>query len=88
MSFIHHSFHSGELLQPSDHLHCPPLGPLQLVHIFLVLEALDLDTLFQVWPHKGQSTARHAANRSPDLFVCYFLVLSLHLKGQRRKLQF
>ena len=30
-------FFTGEVLQPSHHLHGPPLDPLQQLHIFLVL---------------------------------------------------
>ena len=35
----------GEVLQPSDRLCGPPLDPLQQLHIFPVLGALDLDTV-------------------------------------------
>ena len=41
-------FFTGEVLQPSDHLHGPPLEPLQQLHVFLVLGALDLDTVVQM----------------------------------------
>ena len=33
----------GEVLQPSGHLHGPPLDPVQNLHIFPVLGALVLD---------------------------------------------
>ncbi|KAJ7397896.1 hypothetical protein BTVI_130714 [Pitangus sulphuratus] len=37
-----------EVLQPSDHLPGPSLGPIQKVHICLVLRIPDLDEAFQV----------------------------------------
>ncbi|GAB0199223.1 cytosolic phospholipase A2 gamma [Grus japonensis] len=35
------------MLQPFDHLHGPPLHPLQQVHVVLVLEIPELDAVFQ-----------------------------------------
>ncbi|XP_075596540.1 protein shortage in chiasmata 1 ortholog [Balearica regulorum gibbericeps] len=39
---------TGEVLQPSDHLHVPPLGSLQQVHVFLVLGTPELDAVLQI----------------------------------------
>jgi len=36
-------FFIEEALQPSDHLHGPPLDPLQQLHVLLVLRAPELD---------------------------------------------
>lgn len=44
----------GELLQPSNHPHGPLLDPLQQLHIFLALEAPDLNVVLQVEPHEGR----------------------------------
>jgi len=38
----------GEVLQPLDHLHGPPLHPFQELHIISVLGPPDLDTSLQV----------------------------------------
>ncbi|KAK4811347.1 hypothetical protein QYF61_027576 [Mycteria americana] len=43
----------GEVLQPSDHLHGPPLDPLELVHVFLILGAPELNTVLQVGSHES-----------------------------------
>ena len=48
-------FFIGEVLQPSEHLHGPPLDPLQQLHIFLVLGALGLDAILQMGPYKGRT---------------------------------
>ncbi|KAK4807099.1 hypothetical protein QYF61_018440 [Mycteria americana] len=40
----------GEVLQPSDRFHGPPLDPLQQVHVFLVLGTPELDAVLQVDP--------------------------------------
>ena len=45
---------TGEILQSSDHLHCPPLDLFQQPHNFLVLRAPDLDAVLQMSPHKGR----------------------------------
>ncbi|KAK4807105.1 hypothetical protein QYF61_018446 [Mycteria americana] len=37
----------GEVLQPSDRFHGPPLDPLQQVHVFLVLGTPELDAVLQ-----------------------------------------
>jgi len=47
-------FFIREVLQPSDHLHCPPLDPLQKPHIFPMLGAPGMDTVLQLGPHKGR----------------------------------
>ena len=47
-------FFIGEVLQPPDHLHSPPLDPLQKLYIIPVLGAPGLDTVFQMGPHKGR----------------------------------
>lgn len=36
-------FFTREVLQPSEHIHSPPLELLQQLHIFLVLRAIGLD---------------------------------------------
>ena len=56
---FHQPFFLGEALQPSDHLCGPPMNPLQQRRIFLVLEAPDLDTVFQMGPHKGWVEGDH-----------------------------
>ncbi|KAK4824075.1 hypothetical protein QYF61_010586, partial [Mycteria americana] len=38
---------TGEVFQPSDNFHGPPLDPLQQVHVFPVLRAPELDTVLQ-----------------------------------------
>jgi len=47
-------FFQGEVLQPSDHPHGPPLDPLKQLHILSVLEAPGLDAILQM----GQSRRR------------------------------
>ena len=37
-----------EVLQPSDHLHGPPLDPLQWLDVLLELGASELDVILQV----------------------------------------
>ena len=44
----------GEVLQPSDHLHGPPLDPLQQLHVLLVLGAPELDAVLQVGSHESR----------------------------------
>ncbi|GAB0205260.1 hypothetical protein GRJ2_002991600 [Grus japonensis] len=44
----------GEVLQPSDHLHGPPLDSLQQLHVSPVLGTPDLDTVLQVESHKSR----------------------------------
>ncbi|KAK4829762.1 hypothetical protein QYF61_006486 [Mycteria americana] len=44
----------GEVLQPSDHFHGPPLDSLQQVHVLLMLGAPELDTVLQVGWHKSR----------------------------------
>ncbi|KAJ7413989.1 hypothetical protein WISP_87148 [Willisornis vidua] len=46
-------FTQGEVLQPSIHLHGPPLDSLQQVHIFLVLSTPELYAAFQVGSHES-----------------------------------
>ncbi|KAK4810863.1 hypothetical protein QYF61_008835 [Mycteria americana] len=43
----------GEVLQPSDHLHGPPLDSLQQLHVLLVLRAPELDAVLQVRSHQS-----------------------------------
>ncbi|KAK4808881.1 hypothetical protein QYF61_007996 [Mycteria americana] len=43
----------GEVLQPSDHLHGPPLDLLQQVHVLLMLGAPQVDAVLQVGSHKS-----------------------------------
>ena len=47
-------FFIGEALQPCDHLHDLPLNLLHQLHIFSVLEAPELDAVFQMGPHKDR----------------------------------
>jgi len=42
----------GEVLQPSVHLHGPPLALLQQLHVLFVLVVPELDAVLQVWSHK------------------------------------
>ncbi|KAK4824308.1 hypothetical protein QYF61_013053 [Mycteria americana] len=44
----------GEVLQPSDHFRGPPLGPLQQLHVLLVLRAPELDAVLQVGSHQSR----------------------------------
>jgi len=57
----------GEVLQPSDRIHGPPLDLLQL-HVVLVLRALELDAVLQVGSHKsrveGQNQLLHLAGHT------------------------
>ena len=55
-----------EVLQPSDHVHGPPLDPLQQLHIFPVLGAPDLDAVLQVGPRKGRA---ERDNHTPSLLT-------------------
>ncbi|KAK4810857.1 hypothetical protein QYF61_008829 [Mycteria americana] len=43
----------GEVLQPSDHFHGPPLDSLQQLHVLLVLRAPELDAVLQVRSHQS-----------------------------------
>ena len=54
----------GEVLQPSNRFYGPPLDPLQQLHIFPVLGALDLDAVLQMGPHEGR------VKRDTYTFVC------------------
>ena len=44
----------GEVLQHFDHLHDPPLDPLEQIYGSLVLGAPGLDIVLQVGPHKSR----------------------------------
>jgi len=59
----------GEVLQPSDHLCGFPLDPLQKLHIFLVLGAPSLATIFQ-WglTRVEQGVTIPSLSRCPHLF--------------------
>ncbi|KAK4830276.1 hypothetical protein QYF61_009369 [Mycteria americana] len=60
----------GEVLQPSDHLHGPPLDSLQQVHVLLMLEAPELNTVLQFWtPHykKNIEMLEHIQRRAMKL---------------------
>ncbi|KAK4823229.1 hypothetical protein QYF61_027570, partial [Mycteria americana] len=46
-------FFIGEVFQPSDHFHGPPLDPLQQVHVFLVLGTPELDAVLQAQEVEG-----------------------------------
>ena len=48
-------FFIEEALQPSDHLHGPPLNPLQKLHIFPMLGAPDLEAIVLMEPYKGRA---------------------------------
>ena len=41
------------MLQPSDHLSGPSLDPFQELGILSLLEALGMDTVLQMGPHRG-----------------------------------
>ena len=61
----------GELIQPSDHFHGPPLDVLQQLHVFLMLRAPELDAGLQVRSHQsrveGQNPLpRPSGHASPD----------------------
>jgi len=47
-------FFIGEVLQHSDHLRSSSLDSLQQLHIFLVLGAPGLDTVFQMGPQESR----------------------------------
>jgi len=47
-------FLTGGVLQPSDHLCCPTLDPLQQLCIPPVLGAPGLDTVLQMGPYEGR----------------------------------
>ena len=51
-SQVSQPFLTAEVFQPSDHLCGTPLGPLQQVHVFLVLRPPELDTALQVGSHQ------------------------------------
>jgi len=55
----------------SDHLHGPFLDALQQLHIFLVLDAPDLDAVLQVRPHEGRI---EGDNHLPDLLGILLLI--------------
>lgn len=67
------------LLQPSDHLHGPPLDLLWHAHILLSLQAPDLDTVSQVGSHiksrvEGDNhpcSAGHVAFDEAQGMVCF-----------------
>ncbi|KAK4814468.1 hypothetical protein QYF61_018986 [Mycteria americana] len=44
----------GEVLQPSDNFHGPPLHGLQQLHVLLVLRAPELDAVLQVRSHQSR----------------------------------
>ncbi|KAK4814100.1 hypothetical protein QYF61_008195 [Mycteria americana] len=44
----------GEVLQPLDHFHGPPLDLLQQLHVLLVLRAPELDAVLQVRSHQSR----------------------------------
>ena len=49
---LHQPFFIGEMLQPSDYLHDPPLDPLEQIYVSLVLGAPGLDIVLHstsVW---------------------------------------
>ncbi|KAK4815138.1 hypothetical protein QYF61_017579 [Mycteria americana] len=45
----------GEVLQPSDHFHVPPLDPLQQLYVLLVLRAPELDAVPQEKSHQSRA---------------------------------
>ncbi|KAK4829642.1 hypothetical protein QYF61_005935 [Mycteria americana] len=55
-------FSIGEVFQPSDHLHGPPLDSLQQLHVLLVLRAPELDAALQ-----GGLTRAEQRGRIPSL---------------------
>ena len=55
-------FFIGEVLQPFDHLHSPLLDTVQKLHAFLVLGALDLDTVLQVGSHKSRAEGNNTSH--------------------------
>ncbi|GAB0186614.1 mitochondrial enolase superfamily member 1 [Grus japonensis] len=44
----------GQVLQPSDHLHGPPLDLLQQFHVLCMLGTPELDTVLQVGSHQNR----------------------------------
>ncbi|KAK4819077.1 hypothetical protein QYF61_025310 [Mycteria americana] len=48
----------GEVLQPTDHLHGPPLDSLQQLHVLLMLGTPELDAVLQVGPHQHGAEGR------------------------------
>ena len=44
----------GEGFQPLDHLHGPPLDPLQKLDVICLLQASDMDAILQLRPHEGR----------------------------------
>ncbi|KAK4824151.1 hypothetical protein QYF61_011229 [Mycteria americana] len=49
----------GEVFQPSDHFHGPPLDLLQQVHVFCVLRAPELDAGLQVGSHQSRAEGQN-----------------------------
>ncbi|KAK4831174.1 LOW QUALITY PROTEIN: hypothetical protein QYF61_015644 [Mycteria americana] len=49
----------GEVLQPSDHFHGPPLDPLQQLHVFPLLRAPELDTVLQMSSHQSRGEGQN-----------------------------
>ena len=47
------------MLQPSDHLHGPPLAPLQQLQVFPVLRAPELDTGLQMGCHQSRAEGQN-----------------------------
>jgi len=66
----------GEVQQPSDHLQGSPLDLVQQVHVLLVLEVPELDTVLLVGPHESRVECRII---SLDLLVV--LLLMQHTVG-------
>ena len=58
-------FLTGEMLQPSDHLHGHPLDQLQQLHVLLVLGAPELDTVLQVGSHENSVEGQNHLPQPP-----------------------
>ncbi|KAK4818827.1 hypothetical protein QYF61_019864 [Mycteria americana] len=56
----------GEVLQPSDHLHGPPLDLLQQAHVLLMLGAPELKAVLQVGSHESGAEGENHLPRPAD----------------------
>ena len=68
------------MLQPSDHLHGPPLDLLQQLYV-LVLQAPKLDTILQVGSHESRIERQNHIPR-PAGQLSYMIFISALVQGQ------
>ena len=66
---LSHPVLTGEVLQPSDQLHGPPLDLLQRLHVLLVLGAPELDAVLQVRSHESRAEGHNHLPRPAGLQI-------------------